>query len=441
MRAFVQLHDMGRAVLLSVFLVTLMALFFLAIIRWLRLCRPLACIVPSLLLLLAGLDLLLLTERNSALYHGSVPTAAGHWAGSLPWALHALLLLVSGLYGARALLREKRMADQKITPDSIREALDNLPSGICFSRTSGIPLLTNRRMYALAQCLNGHCFRNAEEFWQKLAQSGPSNGIQRLQHGDSPVFRLPDGSVWRFARTRLVIGTEQYIQTTATNVTKFYVLSQELSENNAALREQQTRLKALLAQIVQIKREEEILASKVKLHDELGRCVLAGRRFFLHNDTGEEIGPVLALWRDTVEKLEISLSDTDKTETDPLGQLNDAAAALGCAIVFVGELPHDRGIAYLLLSAVREAVTNAVRHAGADRVTVRLAEKDGALAAQITDNGTGHPHSIVEGGGLLNLRRRLERAGGAIKILCEGCVQLHLRLPLTSKGESSWSTY
>lgn len=435
MRAFLQVSDIGRAVLLSVFFLVLAGLFFLVIVRRMRRCRPSACILPLLLLLLAAFDLICLTEMDGALYDGIFPTAAGHWTGSLPWVLHALLLLVSGLYCARALLREKRVADREITPDSIREALDNLPSGICFSGTNGIPLLTNRRMYGLAEALSGHRFRNAEELWQELAEFDARHGIECVQSGDSPVFRLPDDSVWRFTRAELAIDAKRYIQTTATDVTELYTLSEELGESNAALHEQQKRLKTLLAQIVQIKREEEILASKVKLHDELGRCVLAGSRFLLQEGIGEGIKPVLTLWHETVEKLEVSLTDTDERADDPLRQLTDAAAALGCAIEFEGGLPKSGDTAYLLLSAAREAVTNAVRHAGADRVTVRLTEEDGMLAAKITDNGRKHPDSITEGGGLQNLRRRVERAGGAMAILCEDGVQLHLRLPLTSKEE------
>ncbi len=435
MSAFLQLSDISRATLLSLFIAVLIGLFFLVILRRIRLCSPPACILPLLLLLLVALDLICLTEVNNALHNGSFLTMAGHWAGSLPWAAHALFLFVSGLYCARALLREKRVADREITPDSIREALDNLPSGICFSGTSGIPLLTNRRMYDLAGALNGHRFRNAEELWQELAEFDARHGIECVQRGDSPVFRLPDGSVWRFTRTELGIDTEQYTQTTAMDITEFYTLSEELTKSNAALHEQQKRLRTLLAQIIQIKREEEILASKVKLHDELGRCVLAGSRFLLQEGTGEGIEPVLALWRETVENLEVSLADTDKTEDDSLGQLMDAAAALGCAIEFEGGLPTNGDTAYLLLSAAREAVTNAVRHAGADRITVRLTEEGDVLAAQITDSGTDHPGSITEGGGLQNLRRRVERAGGAMAILCENGVQLHLLLPLTAKEE------
>ena len=290
-------------------------------------------------------------------------------------------------------------------------------------------------MYELTENLSGHRLRNAEELWQELSEFRAQNGIECVQSGRLPTFRFSNGGVRQFARAELTIDGAPYIQTTTADITKLYTLSQELAESNAALHDQHKRLKDLFSQIVQIKREEEILASKVKLHDELGRCVLAGRRSLLQTGADGSLEPVLALWCETVEKLEVSLGDMAAPRDDTLRQLTDAAATLGCAIEFVGAIPENGDIAYLLLSAVREAVTNAVRHAGADRVTVRISEEDGVLAAQITDNGPRCPAAIIEGGGLTNLRRRLERAGGIMEVTCEGGVRLHLKLPLTAKEE------
>ncbi len=435
MTAFLRLPDMGRAVLLSVFFAALIGLLFLLTVRRIRLCRTPACLPPLLLLLLVALDLIYLMDAHHALHTGRLPTPAGQWAGGLPWVVHALLLFVSTLYCTLGLRRESQIVQEEITPDSIREALDNLPSGISFSGRNGIPLLTNRRMYHLSEALTGHLFRNAEELWQELVEFEGRNGIECVRSGESPVFCLPDGGVWQFTRAELTLDGERYIQTTAADITRLYTLSQELAQSNAALHAQHERLKNLLAQIVQIKREEEILASKVKLHDELGRCVLAGRQILMQGQTGEEIMPVFALWREAVKRLEVSLGGTEAAEDDTLRQLADAAAALGCEIEFEGELPQNEETAYLLLSAVREAVMNAVRHASADRVTVRLTPQGDLLAAEITDNGTKRPNAVTEGGGLKNLRRRVERAGGAMEVTCEGGVRLHLKLPLAEKEE------
>ncbi|MBF6328340.1 GAF domain-containing sensor histidine kinase [Nocardia transvalensis] len=65
-------------------------------------------------------------------------------------------------------------------------------------------------------------------------------------------------------------------------------------------------------------------------------------------------------------------------------------------------------------AVVREAVSNAVRHSGADTVEVELAVADD-LTVTVTDDGCGIPDSITPSG-LVNLRRRAESAGGSCTV-------------------------
>jgi signal transduction histidine kinase len=70
-----------------------------------------------------------------------------------------------------------------------------------------------------------------------------------------------------------------------------------------------------------------------------------------------------------------------------------------------------------LTSAVREVVSNAIRHAGAGRVAVTVHEAGGRLELTISDDGVGLPRA--PGGrrsGLANLERRLGEIGGAVEI-------------------------
>lgn len=68
--------------------------------------------------------------------------------------------------------------------------------------------------------------------------------------------------------------------------------------------------------------------------------------------------------------------------------------------------------------ALREAVTNVVRHSGADRCAVRLLRRetlDGAvLELSVEDNGTGGS-GAGPGNGLAGLTERLEKAGGSLE--------------------------
>jgi two-component system, NarL family, sensor histidine kinase DevS len=61
-------------------------------------------------------------------------------------------------------------------------------------------------------------------------------------------------------------------------------------------------------------------------------------------------------------------------------------------------------------AVVREAVSNAVRHANATTLSVSVKVEDD-LAIEVVDNGHGIPDDIT-GSGLTNLRQRAEDVGG-----------------------------
>ncbi|HEX3650735.1 MAG TPA: ATP-binding protein [Pseudonocardiaceae bacterium] len=65
-------------------------------------------------------------------------------------------------------------------------------------------------------------------------------------------------------------------------------------------------------------------------------------------------------------------------------------------------------------AVVREAVSNAVRHASAANLSVVVSVRDD-LVIEVTDDGTGLPESVVFSG-LANLRRRAERVGGQLVV-------------------------
>jgi signal transduction histidine kinase len=64
-----------------------------------------------------------------------------------------------------------------------------------------------------------------------------------------------------------------------------------------------------------------------------------------------------------------------------------------------------------------EALQNATKYADATRVTVRLAERDGRLTFDITDDGSGFdPSADGHGSGLQGMADRLEALGGRLDI-------------------------
>jgi two-component system, NarL family, sensor histidine kinase DesK len=91
---------------------------------------------------------------------------------------------------------------------------------------------------------------------------------------------------------------------------------------------------------------------------------------------------------------------------------------------------------YVLCLALREAVTNIVRHAHATVCAVALLEKDTTIHFTIEDNGLGG--EIREGNGLRGMRERLQSLAGAVKLtgLANGGTRLELTLPMANESSA-----
>ena len=76
----------------------------------------------------------------------------------------------------------------------------------------------------------------------------------------------------------------------------------------------------------------------------------------------------------------------------------------------------DPELAEQVLATLREALSNAARHADASQVDVTVdVDPDGMLAVQVTDDGTGIP-ADGRRSGLRNLDRRAEKLGGELRL-------------------------
>lgn len=93
-----------------------------------------------------------------------------------------------------------------------------------------------------------------------------------------------------------------------------------------------------------------------------------------------------------------------------------ASTGLDVQVRTPSELDIDHSAERVLLAATQEALTNAVRHSGADRVDIVLTSNGTLL---IADNGSGNSASDL-GFGLRSLRERAESIGGSMELSDHG---------------------
>ncbi|ETK34446.1 GAF domain-containing sensor histidine kinase [Microbispora sp. ATCC PTA-5024] len=80
-----------------------------------------------------------------------------------------------------------------------------------------------------------------------------------------------------------------------------------------------------------------------------------------------------------------------------------------------GGLPPEIEVA--VLRVAQEALHNALRHASASRVAVRLAHRGPALTLEVADDGAGFDEEGVHGLGLPSMRDRAQGVGGSLTVV------------------------
>jgi two-component system, NarL family, sensor histidine kinase DesK len=106
--------------------------------------------------------------------------------------------------------------------------------------------------------------------------------------------------------------------------------------------------------------------------------------------------------------------------------LETAGVAVHCDASTTAKLPAmQEGV---LSMAVREAVTNVVRHAQAHTCTLRLEQQNGSCRLEIADDGRGGFQN--EGSGLRGMRERVEMLGGTLTRDSRAGTRLTITVPI-----------
>lgn len=337
----------------------------------------------------------------------NIPSIAIGFA-ELPILISVLLWLLILLYLVHVIAAEIKRRSTAITLSSIKESLDHLQTGLCFSLPNGLILLSNHRMNELSHQLFGQPLQNANLFWKALQSGETASGVSRLSAGDHPEFSLADDSIWTFKFEKL----DSVIQITAAQTTRQHQLLNELQVRNRELEAMSERIRSYGEKVDEYITARERLDTRVNLHGFLGQSLLMTRHY-LQSKTGDR-QKILDIWQHNVDILHLEAEP--QQEADSLASLQSAAQAIGMQVHVIGTLPTARRLRRLIASVGAEALTNAVRHAGASQLFIDTHNTETSYIIRYTNDGATPSSPIAEGGGLTTARRKIEAAGGSMRI-------------------------
>ena len=130
-------------------------------------------------------------------------------------------------------------------------------------------------------------------------------------------------------------------------------------------------------------------AAEIREVEQISRNALTEVRRAIHGYRGERLTDELGSSRKALEAAGVAL----EADIEPLTMAADTDRALALAL--------------------REAMTNVVRHARATRCRVTLARDEGSVRLTVEDDGVGG--ELVEGAGLSGMRSRMAEIGGTVE--------------------------
>ena len=340
-----------------------------------------------------------------------------------PYIILFIVVLSSLFYSVWALVSETKVR-KTINRNSIKDAFDNLPTGVCFFNAAGLPVLCNRMMQRLSFAVCGKDLQFITELEEWLEDDfTPVSGVKKMRK----TFILPDGKAWHLNKRNFVHESgNTYTQFTAVDVTELYEKREEVIKENEQLRKVQTDLQKLSANVVAVTREEEILNTKMRVHDEMGRCLIAAQKYLKEGNTDSIPASLATSWQRAVSMIKYN---NDTPDEDMLLQIRKTCEFVKLDFIKTGDLPKSEKVAYILTCAVRECVTNAVRYAEATELYADFSETETEASVTLTNNGKLPEGEIAEGGGLSSLRKRVERAGGQMIVESLPVFRLTVTIP------------
>lgn len=354
----------------------------------------------------------------------------GKFAGNIAWIGLTVWMIFLTAVVIWTAVYQNRQRRNSITQESVRESLDLLSDGVCFYTDDGFPVLINITMNRLYGEIFGRGIMDGCKVWKDIQVKSGRGGIEFIGQCPSISVRLSDGSIWNFQRKRIVAGDSEFWELTACDVTKEYVLNQELKVRNEQLVRTNERLRQFGKTVKRVTRNEEILSAKMKVHDEVGRSLLQMRFWLEQGAHRKDARELLLIWKFISGQMKYGGIMDDAGNMD---SVLEAAGKLHVTLIRQGEFPSNSKNAEVIIEALKECMNNTVKHADGRKLYFSSWKDQKEYHACFTNDGISPEGEILEKGGLKNLRFAVEEQGGSMKITSFPSFRLEIIFPEEEK--------
>lgn len=342
-----------------------------------------------------------------------------------------------------ALLMDVRNRQEDITMFSTIETINVIPVGILYLDPMGRPLLMNRCMRKnLVELHMPTDLGDMSSTWndlRKLSMQMPESSANRAHIDldrfgrDRAAVEISPSEIRLFVRDSVTVSGRPFERVVGLDVTEYAHAYDRLAQANHLLERAGQELQAQIEEAKKVADNAAYLRMRARVHDVIGQRLSILHRYLeegrLDDESLEQIDPLLR---------SIAADLRSGGASEPAEQLSDIVHAFGLVSVQIdveGALPEDARVAAAFLQIIREASTNATRHAQAHRVHVRLWQEGTNASAvarmTISNDGSPAPVSYREGTGIPGMRHVAQDLGGGLEVHAAQPFTLAVSIPLS----------
>jgi PAS domain S-box-containing protein len=341
------------------------------------------------------------------------------------------------------------VTERKSAERRLRDIIETMAEAVLIIGADGSYELVNREAEELLKRPRERIVgsRQGDMPWARLTVDGrplrvDELPLERLRRGEPALHGYEFQLVLPEGQPRTILINAGPLRDAAGNFAGAVLTGFDITERKAAerrLAEYSARLGTLSRRVLTVQEEERRAVAR-ELHDELGQVLTAVRlnlQTLRRRSTDAALGPVfedgLALLETAIAEVRALSTRLRPTILDDLGleaalrshlerSRVRAELDLDCDI----RLPSrrlDPAVETACFRIVQEAMTNALRHAGASRLAVALGVVNGELMLSVRDDGRGFDLAAAarhaargESAGLSGMEERAQLAGGRLEM-------------------------
>ena len=213
-------------------------------------------------------------------------------------------------------------------------------------------------------------------------------------------------------------------------------LEEQVASRTAVITAQNEQRKGLVQKMLSATEDERRRLAR-ELHDEIAQ-LLTVIQLSLHNvkTDSADIARANALLVRTQDEVHRIIHDLRPSLLDDLGlaaamrsYAHDHLAPSGvqCTLEIEEHMPHRPEIETVVFRIYQELVTNVLRHAQAEQISIQLYERDGRIVLDVEDDGRGFdPDAKTGHAGVMGMRERAALVNGTIRFDSEAGLGTHV---------------